>query len=189
MRISWFLGFGWLSILTVVACGIAINRLNGPFVWVLYVPFLVVALYMTARFKLFNAQPWRRVHHRAMLTYAKLAGQEYDDAKLAGREYDIKVPCRELALQLFGTERASEIDSLLGDGRKAYFKALVEAYPHVFVKGMAVQRHGAILQGVQRDIQASELGPDVVIARDIERKLGRLEAANYFQALLLGQVR
>ena len=30
MRISWYFGFGWLSILTVVACAVGINRLGGP---------------------------------------------------------------------------------------------------------------------------------------------------------------
>src|SRR5512147_1410564 len=97
MRISWYFGFGWLSILTVVACGVGINLLTGPVTWALYAPFLLVALYMTVRFRLFNAQPWRRVHARSMITYAKLAEQEYDLAKKNGREFDIKVPCRALA--------------------------------------------------------------------------------------------
>ena len=52
MRISWFFGFGWISILTVVASGIGINLLRGPVDWALYVPFLLVALYMTVRFRL-----------------------------------------------------------------------------------------------------------------------------------------
>ena len=38
------LGFGWLSLLTVVACAVGINRLSGPIAWALYVPFLIVAL-------------------------------------------------------------------------------------------------------------------------------------------------
>ena len=42
---------------------------------------------------------------------------------------------------------------------------------------------------MRRDIEASELGPDIVIAKAIERKHSRLEAANYLQALLLGRVR
>ena len=46
-----------------------------------------------------------------------------------------------------------------------------------------------MLDGVRRDIEASELGPDVLIAMAVERQHGRLEAANYLHALLLGQVR
>jgi hypothetical protein len=189
MRISWYLGFGWLSILTVVACAVGINRLGGPIAWALYVPFLVVALYMTVRFRLFNTQPWRRVHSRAMVTYAKLAGQEYDAAKKGGREFDIKVPCRGLAEHLFGRGPGDEIDALLGDGRKRYYRDLVEAYPQAFLKGIGEDRRAAVLDGVRRDIDASELGPDIVIAKAIERRHDRREAANYLQALLLGRVR
>jgi hypothetical protein len=189
MRISWYFGFGWLSILTVVACGVGISRLTGPVTWVLYVPFLLVALYMTVRFRLFNAQPWRRVHARAMITYAKLAEQEYDSAKASGREFDIKVPCRALAADLLPWCGNDEIEVLLGNGRKDYYRELVEAYPQVFLKGIGEDRQQAVLDGVRRDIEASELGPDILIARAIERKHDRREAANYLHALLLGRVR
>ena len=189
MRISWYFGFGWLSILTVVACAVGINRLGGPIAWVLYVPFLIVALYMTVRFRLFNTQPWRRVHGRAMITYARLAGQEYDAAKKEGREFDIKVPCRGLALHLFGKSPADEIDALLGEGRKRYYRDLVDAYPQAFLKGIGEDRRAAVLDGVRRDVDSSDLGPDIVIAKAIERRHSRLEAANYLHALLLGRVR
>ena len=189
MRISWYFGFGWLSVLTVVACAVGINRLGGAIAWALYAPFLIVALYMTVRFRLYNAEPWRRVHARAMLTYARLAEQEYDAARKEGREFDIKVPCRGLAGHLFGQSPAGEIDGLLGDGRKRYYRNLVDAYPLAFLKGVGEDRRDAVLQGVWRDIEASELGPDIVIANAIERKHNQREAANYLQALLLGRVR
>jgi hypothetical protein len=189
MRISWYLGFGWPSILTVVACAVGINRLSGPMAWALYVPFLTVALYMTVRFRLFSTQPWRRAHSRAMITYARLAGQEYDAARKAGREFDIKVPCRGLAGHLFGVSPVDEIEALLGEGRKRYYRDLVEAYPQAFLKGIGEDRAAVVLDGVRRDIEASELGPDIFIARSIERRHSRLEAAHYLQALLLGRVR
>jgi len=189
MRIAWFFGFGWVSVFTVVAIGVAINRLTGPIVWVLYVPFLIVALYMTVRFRLYNSQPWRRVHSRAMITYAELAGQEYDAAKKENREFDITVPCRGLAEHLFRNRDADEIGALLGEGRRTYYKDLVDAYPLAFLAGISEDRHDAVLDGVRRDIDASELGPDILIAQAIERSHGRREAANYLQALLLGRVR
>ncbi len=191
MKIAWFLGFGWVSIFTVLLCGLAVSQLGGVWAWVLYVPLLVVAVYMTARYKLFSTQPWRRVHAKAMLAYAPLAGQAYDLARLEGRTYDVLVPCRGLAETLFGPGlgRSDEIQDLLGDGRKRYYQALVQACPQVFVKGLGPDRHADVLAGVQRDIQASALGPDILIAREIERKHGRLQAAHYLQALLLGKVR
>jgi hypothetical protein len=189
MRISWYFGFGWLSILTVAVCAVGINRLGGAVAWALYVPFLIVALYMTVRFRLYNTEPWRRVHARAMITYAPLAEQEYDAARKEGRDFDIKVPCRGLAVHLFGESPADEIDSLLGDGRKRYYRSLVEAYPLAFLKGVGEDRRDAVLDGVRRDIEASELGPDILIARAIERRHNQRAAANYLQALLLGRVR
>lgn len=191
MKIAWFLGFGWVSIVTVVVCGLAVSQLGGVWAWVLYLPLLVVAVYMTARYKLFSSQPWRRVHAKAMLAYAPLASQAYDAAKREGRDYDVRQPCRALAEQLFGPAeaQAEAIEALLGDGRKPYYKSLVQACPQVFVKGVAPARHAEVLAGVGRDIDTSELGPDILIAREIERRHGRLEAANYLQALLLGKVR
>ena len=78
---------------------------------------------------------------------------------------------------------------MLGEGRKRYYRDLVEAYPQAFLKGIGEDRRAAVLDGVRRDIEASELGPDIFIAKAIERKHSRLEAANYLQALLLGRVR
>ncbi|HQR12238.1 MAG TPA: hypothetical protein PLW68_13015 [Casimicrobiaceae bacterium] len=189
MKISWYFGFGWVSILTLAACGIAINLLSGPILWVFYVPFLIVALYMTVRFRLYVAQPWRRVHGRAMLEYAELAGKEYDDAKAEGREFDIRVPCRRLGLHLLGENQADQVDAMLGDERKAYFRGLVEANTGVFLKGIGDDRRDAALAAVNRDIDASELAPDAMIARAIERQVDQREAARYLHALLLGRAR
>jgi hypothetical protein len=183
------LGFGWSSILTVVACGVGINLLTGPVAWALYVPFLLVALYMTVRFRLFNAQPWRRVHARAMIAYGRLAGQEYDSAKEGGREFDITAPCRAFAAEQLPGIGSEEIEALLGSGRKRYYSQLVDAYPEVFLRGIGEARHPAVLESVRRDIEASDLGPDIVIAKVIERRHDRREAANYLHALLLGRVR
>jgi len=144
---------------------------------------------MTVRLRLYNSQPWRRVHGRAMIAYARLAGAEYDAAKREGREFDVTVPCRALAAALSGAGTREDIDALLGDGRNAYYQGLVDACPAVFLEGVHDERHAEVLAGVRRDIGASDLGPDVFIAREIERRHGRAEAAEYLRALLLGRVR
>lgn len=189
MRISWFFGFGWTSILTVVACGIGINLLSGPAVWALYVPFLLVALNMSMRFRLYSTQPWRRIHSRAMIAFGDLAEAEYEAARKENREYDIRVPCTGLAKHLFG-EGSSEISALLlDDNRKTYYKELVREVPEVFLNGVAEARQDIVLGGIDQDIDASKLGPDILIARAIEQKHSRAEAARYLHALMLGKVR
>jgi len=189
LRISWFFGFGWPALLTVIACGVGINTIPGLFGTLLYIPFIVLGVYMTVRFRLYTMQAWRRVHAKAMIAYGRLAGAEYDAAKRDGRPFDASVPCRGLADVLFGSPHGADIDALVGEGRKAYYRTLVDAYPQVFVEGIASDKERAALDGVRRDIDACELGPDVLIARAIEQKKGKLEAAKYLHQLLLGQVR
>lgn len=189
LRISWFFGFGWPALLALIACGVGINMIPGYVGLALYVPFIILGIYMTVRFRLYTMEAWRRVHSKAMIAYGRLAGAEYDAAKRDGRPFDASVPCRGLADVLFGVPHGADIDALIGDGRKAYYRSLVDAFPQVFVQGIASDKERAVLDGVRRDIDASELGPDVLIARAIEQKRGKLEAAKYLHKLLLGQVR
>ncbi len=189
MNIAWFLGFGWWVILAFVACGVGIDQTEGVLRWALYLPFLLLGLHMSIRFRSFSTQPWRRQHAKAMVMYGKLAGAEYAAANKEGREFDIQQPCRALADRLFGPEKAMQFAHLLGAGRKPYYKNLVDSYAQAFVGGVAPERRDTVLAGIRRDIEASELGPDIVIAKKMELELGGLEAARYLQALLLGRVR
>jgi hypothetical protein len=186
MSVAWYLGFGWVAMAILVASGVGINLSDGWLRWVLYVPFLLAGVYMTVRFRLYNSQLWRRVHSRAMIAYGRLAGQEYDAARKENRDYAVGKPCRALAELMFGQNSA--IVPGLETERQAYYENLVASYPQVFVGDVKPDRHAAALEGVRRDIEASQLGPDIVIARAIERQHGGLEAARYLHALLLGRV-
>jgi hypothetical protein len=188
MRIAGFFGFGWMAVLGLIACGAAIHLLSGAVAGIMYAPFLLVALYMTARFRLYSTQPWRRAHSRAMVAFGELADAEYDTARRDGRDYDLAVPCAGLAARLFG-EDGGEISGLLVDeNRKRYYKDLVREFPQVFLEGVAGERKDAVLAGLERDIDASRLGPDILIARAIASKHSREEAARYLRALVLGKV-
>jgi hypothetical protein len=189
MRISWYLGFGWVSIVTVVSSGVGINLLNGWQHWLFYIPFLITAVYMSVRFRLFTTQLWRRVHYRAMIPYGKIAVKEYDAAKKENREFNIEIPCRELAELMFGQDQAQRMNLLGTDVRTKYYNGLVESYPQVFLEGIKPERHKNVLSGVYRDINACELGPDIVIAKEIELKHNQFEVARYLHAMLLGRVR
>jgi len=189
MQISWFLGFGWLTILAFVVSGVGINLSEGWLRWALYVPFLLLGLHMSIRYRSFSTQPWRRQHAKAMAVYGKLAEQEYAAAKQEGREFNVRIPCRALAAQVFGPDKAAQWAPLLEAGRKPYYKNLVNSYAQAFVGGVTPERREAVLAGIRRDIEASDLGPDIVIAKKMEVELGGLEAARYLQALLLGRVR
>jgi hypothetical protein len=124
-----------------------------------------------------------------MIDYGKFAEREYEVAKKENRDFNIETPCRQLAQRVFPGRAAEELAALVGDDRVAYYGSLVQTCPQVFLEGIAPERQSAVLEGVQRDVAASELGPDIVIAKQIELKHNGLEAARYLQALLLGQVR
>lgn len=189
MRVAWYLGFGWAAIATLLASGVAINRLDGWARWAFYVPFLLAGLHMSIRFRSFSSQRWRRVHSKAMLAYGELAMQEYAAARKENREFDISIPCHGLALLMFGEARARQFAGLLAGERTAYYNNLVVSYPQVFVEGIKAERHQITLEGVHRDIEASQLGPDIVIAKGIELEYNGFEAARYLRALLVGLVR
>ena len=188
LRISWYMGFGWMSVVIVVLCGIGINLTRTPISWLLYLPFLVVALYMTVLFRLFTQHPWRRAHARAMLFYAKFAGQEHDAAKQEKRAYNTKTPCRQLCEELFGSNH-SALELLEDQPRKNYYQALVKDFPDIFLKSFAKEQPKTVFDKINEDIESSDLGPDILIARNIELRYSRKEAATYLQSLMLGTVR
>jgi hypothetical protein len=186
---SWSFGFSWIHVVAIIACGVGITHSDGWVRWLLYVPFLLLGLHMSIRFRSFSTQPWRRVHARTMAAYGPLAVQEYEAAKKSNREFDIHAPCRSLSEQVFGHDKSGQWASLLAEGRKAYYKNLVDSYPQVFAEGVSAAQRDTILGGVRRDVDASQLGPDIVIAKKLELEQGGLEAARYLHALLLGRVR
>jgi len=188
-RISWYLGFGWVSIFMVLITGLGINLFKAPISWLLYVPFLVVAIYMTVRFRLFTMHPWRRAHARAMMRFGPFADKEYQAAQKEGRSYDIKVPCRELLGAMYGQDDDDAARLLTDNGRKQYYKGLVKDFPDIFLKSFAAAAPDTVFAKINQDIDGSELGPDVLIARDIELRYSRKEAATYLQSLMLGTVR
>ncbi|MDA8226324.1 MAG: hypothetical protein M0T74_01210 [Desulfitobacterium hafniense] len=192
MNISGFLGFGWIPVVYAVVLGFGIFYSTGWVRWLIYACFVIVVLYMAFRFKTYSRQPWRSVHYRGMKIYAGLAGHEFDLAKKEKREFDITVPCRILAEKLFGQQHAADFvaDELLADtGRKSYLMKLAKDYRNVFLENVRPEKHTAVLDSIRQDLEASELGPDIVIAKAVEKSYGREEAARYLLALLLGQVK
>ena len=189
MQIAWFCGFGWVSVVTLVLSGLAINLLSESLSWFMYIPFLVIALYMTVRFRVYTLHPWRRVHSRAMQTFGKAAAREHDAAKTEERDYDIRKPCEELQRILFVDGDHSHAQLLNDRQRKDYYRSLVAEFPEVFLKTFKSSDDKTIFKNIDKDIEASELGPDILIAKSIELKYSRKEAATYLQSLMLGTVR
>lgn len=74
-------------------------------------------------------------------------------------------------------------------GRKTYYLELAINHQQVFLKNEKPGKYAAVMEGIRKDVDASERGPDIVIAKAIERLHGPEESARYLRALLLGKVK
>lgn len=184
MNIAWYLGFGWKTIFLLLLLGAASYYVSeGWLYWVLYAGFALAAAYAVTRFRLYKREPWRRIHQHGVEILAKIVrnGSEIDKP-------DAHMLCGQLAEVLFSHNAESPIPSelLTEAGRKSYYRELVEAYPVVFMQSIPKEKQAEAQASILKDIDASEFGPDIVIAVTIERRYGRLEASRYLLALASG---
>lgn len=188
MNFSWYLGFGWTAPLLCTASGLASYYFSDGWLhWMLYVLFVTTAAYILIKIRLYWKEPWHRVNARALRLYRHMAGRQaaaHEDWNPNPAEL-----CGELARQLLGEQAGCELvhSELFADaGRKEYYRQLVEANSPLFTARVKPEQRAEALGRIFQDIEASELGPDIVIAIAVEKKYGRLEAARYFLALVSG---
>ena len=187
MNIAWYLGFGWKTIIPLTMLGAASYYVaEGWLYWLLYAGFALVAAYAVTRFRLYKREPWRRIHQRGVEILANLIKAGADTGKPNADKL-----CGKLAEGLFShnTEAAISDDSLTDAGRKSYYRELVEAYPVVFMQDIPPEKQSVAQTSMIKDIEASEFGPDIVIAVAIEKMYGRLEAARYLLAMASGRIK
>lgn len=190
MNIAWYLGFGWTAVAVCAAFGLASWYFaTGWAHWLWYALFVITAAYMIIKGRLYWKEPWHRVNARGLSLYHKILARAAESAPQEGWEPDTAALCGELARELLGEQAGGELagSELFADtGRKAYYRQLVETNPQLFTRRFQPEQRAGALQRIFQDIEASELGPDIVIAAAVEKKYGRLEATRYFLALVSG---
>lgn len=188
---SWYLGFNWIFILFTIACGLASYYYTSGWThWISYGLFVISLIYMLTKFRLYQREPWRRKHAQGMGIFGKLARQELAAAKKEKRNVIIPPLYEQLAKDLLGPDTDSQgcIAGRLTDvSRRAYYHRLVDAYPAVFTGRVKPEYHAQALDSIRKDIDASEMGPDIVIAFAIEKEYGTAEAARYLLAIASGR--
>lgn len=183
MNIGWKLGFGWPAVLLAAAAGAGSYYFaDGWLHWGLYFLFAVTVAFMLVKYRLYLREPWRRVHAQGMDIFRELTKAEAAAAGQEGRPLDMAKVCGQLASRL----EAAAGDRLADAGRKAYYRELVETYPAFFTKAVAPEKRAEALGLVLKDIEASRLGPDIVVAVAVEGRYGQMEAARYLLALASG---
>jgi hypothetical protein len=190
MNIAWQFGFGWPAVLLAAIFGAGSYYISeGWLHWLLYLLFAATGAYMFVKFRLYSREPWRRVHARGMDTFAELTRAEAAAADKEGRPLDMARVCGQLAANLevpltgWGPTGG---DVLTDETRKAYYRELAETFPAMFTKAVADDKKDAALKSVLKDIDASKLGPDIVIAVAIDKRYGQPEAARFLLALASG---
>lgn len=189
MNIRWYCGFGWPAVAFCLAFGAASYYFTGWLHWVFYALFVIILAYMVAKGRLYWGEPWRRVHRQGMDIFRSLTKAEAAAAEREGRPLDMARVCGRLAerLQVPLTGWGPTGGDVLTDAaRKAYYRELAETFPAMFTKAVATEKKEEALALVLKDIEASELGPDIAIAVAIEQRYGQLEAARFLLALASG---
>jgi len=111
--LKWRTGFGWgvVVVLAISAAGFILTR--GVLRWISVLVALFAAADMIFQYKKWNTQGWRKVHFRAMLAYANVAGQETVRSQQEGRPFSRVNACRELGLLIAGRDPAANVEAMV----------------------------------------------------------------------------
>jgi hypothetical protein len=142
--------------------------------------------FMVAQYRKWNGSPWRQLHFRAMLAYARIAGLQQARAQAQGRAFDLHAACTELGVLLCGPEKGAAIDAMiesLAAEQGTYLAGLFDRH---------VSTVAATLQPSERSemidrLRGVTLGPQLVVAHVLENTHGPIEATRYALALLNGE--
>lgn len=189
MNFTWYFGFGWKTIIALALLGAASRQFaEGWLYWLVYGMFALTAAYAVTRFRLYKREPWRRVHHRGFEIIRSLINA---DANSADGRRDPQLLTRKLAQALLGDHAAAALPAAVftETGRKEYYRQLVADFPLVFMQNLPIEKQAEAQGNILQDIEASEFGPDIVIAAVIEKQYGRLEAARYLLAMASGYIK
>lgn len=111
--LKWRAGFGWgtMAILGLIATLAALS--SGLLRWLAFGAAMLASLFAVYQYRKGNANGSPKVHYRAMLLFASLAGSETQQAKAEGRPFDQRATCRNLAIKMCGPDRAANDDAMI----------------------------------------------------------------------------
>jgi hypothetical protein len=184
--LRWRMGFGSLSVACLVLSGVTALLTSGLMRWIASAASALVLIYMIARYRKWNGSGWRRVHFRAMLAYASIAGKESAEASREHREFDRIRACRQLGYAICGGQSAAAVDEMvlaLTREEGQYLAALLREHVEEVLPNATDMQLTAITEGFRK----IRFGPQLIIANVIENSFGAVEAARYGLALLSGK--
>ena len=181
-NLKWRTGFGWGAVVMFVL-GICLAVMtSGVTKWGGILLSLLSLLFSSYQFWKWNSSPWRKVHFRAALVYASLAGTEVARARASGDEFNEVNVCRELALALIGREKELNADAMIAallQEQGAYYVRLLR--PHI--RQFLPNANDNEIESILNSINNGGFGGDLVVANVIENTYGEDEAARYAFAI------
>jgi hypothetical protein len=136
-----------------------------------------IAIYAVQQFRRWNAPGWNQVHFRGVFAYRAFLKRGASPAEAR----------HDLAETLSQAEEPARVEALLRDvdARKGRHLAdLIQAHGRELLPELTPEQFETVLARLKSD---EEPGPEVVIARIVERDFGEEEAARYVVALLKQQ--
>ncbi len=183
MDLKWRTGFGWgvVAVIGISTAGFILT--GGVLRWISLLVALVATADMIFQYKKWNTHGWRKVHFRAMLAYASVAGQEMVRAQREGRPFSRVNACRELGFLVAGRDCATNVEAMvlaLEQEQGHYLANLLETHSEEVLPNASATQVSELADHLRR----LELGPVLVVANIVENTFGGLEAARYAVAVL-----
>jgi hypothetical protein len=183
----WQFGFGWYHTIIMFSCIFFTYYFKGVprGIFLTFSVFLII--FSLCRYHHWNSTPWRRLHGRGMLLYARYAGIEKAISEKEQRSFSIEIACEAMALDMCGGKgpQVSAMITALEKEKGLYFMHLINDYRQRIDCDISDLNLAEILKSII-DVK---MCPQLVIANIIENTYGAAEAAKYVIALSRGDAK
>lgn len=186
--LRWKLGFGWTNLALLIILFSLSIYFKGVMRGITGTLFTFICIFTCYRYYQWNSTPWRKVHGRAMLLYAKHASIESSTANRENRSFEIENACCRMALEMCGNNNELNVTIMIGclsEEQGNYLARLLEDH---LISLLPNIQHEAILEIIST-AKKIPLCPQLVIANIIENTFGPIEATKYALALLSGEAK
>ncbi len=184
-NLYWQFGFGWYHTIIMFSCIFFTYYLKGVPRGIFLTLSAFLIIFSLYRYYRWNNRPWRKLHGRGMLLYARYAGIEEAMSTREQRPFSVVIACTAMALDMCGVHKEPHVSTMvtaLEEEKGLYFMHLINDYRQRIDCNISDLDLAEILESVIK----VKMCPQLVIANIIENTYGAAEAAKYVIALSRG---
>ena len=184
----------WLMLLAFICILLALS-LSGLLKIIPILLLVLILIFIFTKYRIYNSQPWRKVHYPAMIIYAGILGSVFDSQKERNdlRDKYTHNNCKALLAKILGKDINDQqvCSSLLNleAAKGEYLSNMLEAYAgdSFTVATLSEMEHFELSKKLLKE--NIDMGPYLVIAKAIEILYGKEEAGKYAVAILKGDAK